>query len=247
VRMRPRPSHKTVAYFELREALRETGCVVCSLLVKRSLTVLQSLLYEQVTDPDTREQLRRSQGLCNWHAWLLVERSTGQASIAMIYERLLLHRIEALRAWRIPQRHRTLWQRLTRSTLPVTRPRKAPCPVCGLLTETDESGYLKTLLDALPEEAFAREFRQSFGLCLPHLEQAMTDYHTHANLPQLLDLELHKLEALREELRLFIRKSDYRFATEAIGPEGSAWKRVLELFVGKSAVFGNERLRRRDQ
>lgn len=245
MRTRSQSSHKTVAYFELREALREAGCAVCSILVKRSLTVLHNLLYEQVTDPERREQLRRSQGLCNWHAWLLVERSTGQAGIAIIYERLLQHSIDILQAQHMPRRRRSLWQRLRRSALPASRHQKALCPVCKLLTEADESGYLKTLLEALPEAAFAREFQHSFGLCLPHLEQALADYPTHPNLPQLLDLELHKLEKLGEELRLFIRKSDYRFATEAIGSEGSSWKRVLELFVGKPAVFGNERSPRR--
>ena len=45
----------SIAYFEVRDALREAGCPICHLLVTRSVAALDSLLYEQVTDPDTRD------------------------------------------------------------------------------------------------------------------------------------------------------------------------------------------------
>ena len=47
--------------------------------------------------------------------------------------------------------------------------------------------------------------------------------------------------ALAAELEEFARKNDYRFATEAVGEEGSSWRRVLDVFVGRPGVFGPER------
>jgi hypothetical protein len=60
-------------------------------------------------------------------------------------------------------------------------------------------------------------------------------------LPTLVHLQVQKLTALRGKLQEIIRKFDYRFAAALVGEEGVEWRRAIELFVGKPAVFGNER------
>ncbi len=56
-----------------------------------------------------------------------------------------------------------------------------------------------------------------------------------------LEIEIRKLGRLTGELREYLRKLDYRFCEEPMGEEGTAWLRVLELFVGKPGIFGHER------
>jgi hypothetical protein len=245
----------SLAYFEVRDALRENGCPICHLLLRRSLAALDRLLDEQVTDPDTREELQTSHGLCNWHAWALLHVPTGRAGIAIIYDTLLGSQLtELLRLQQTLQR-RTLWQRLRtrvrRRTLPLpflNRWRtKAPCPICRHHTYRDEAIYLRALLDGFSEAEFTGRFQDAFGLCLPHLAFAVEHEHHHAALPTLIHFEVQKLTALHGKLQEIIRKFDYRFAAELIGEEGAAWGQVIELFVGKPAVFGNERRRGRDQ
>jgi Family of unknown function (DUF6062) len=238
-----------VAYYELRDALREDGCPICSLLVRRSLAALDSLLYEQVTDPDSRDELRRSHGLCNWHAWALLQVPTGRSGIAIIYETLLGYQLKELLLLQQTLRPRTLWQRFTPRVFhhPVALPflsrwqTKAPCPMCRQHTRMDEGSYLRTLLDGLSTPEFAAHFQDSFGLCLPHLRLAIEREPAHAALPTLVHLQVQKLTALRSRLQEIMRKFDYRFAAELRGEEGAEWRRVIELFVGKPAVFGNER------
>jgi hypothetical protein len=244
--------HNSIAYFELRDALHEDGCPICHLLVTRSAAALDSLLYEQVTDPTSRDVLRASHGLCNWHAWALLQVSTGRSGIAIIYEALLGHQLQELLALQQMLRPHTFWQRLMAGvcnhtvSLPfLNRWRtKTPCPLCRQHTEIDERSYLHTLLDGLGEPEFSRRFQDSFGLCLPHLVLVVEHERQHPGLPTLIHLQVQILTAWRSKLQEIIRTFDYRFATEIASTEGTEWRRTIELFVGKPSVFGNERQQR---
>jgi hypothetical protein len=239
----------SIAYFEVREALSEDGCPICHLLVKRSVAALDSLLYEQVTDPDTRDELCTSHGLCNWHAWELFHVPTGRSGIAIIYETLLGHQLTELLLLQQRLQPRTLWQRLRTHLFDHIPPlpflsrwrTKAPCPVCRQHTYRDEEIYLRALLDGFSAPDFMARFQEAFGVCLPHLALAVECQRDHAALPTLVHLQVQKLTALRGKLQEIIRKFDYRFAAELTGEEGVEWRRTIELFVGKPAVFGNER------
>ncbi len=238
---------KFITYFDLRDAFEEGGCPICHLLAKRSFAALDSLLYEQATDPITREQLRKAHGFCNWHAWTLTRIFTGQLGVAIIYEDLFGDQIEQLQALRQALRPQSAWERLKGlfvqpQAFPFLawRHKKSPCHICSH-GSFNEASYLKTLLDFLAELEFARNFERSFGLCLPHLILAVEQDRDHPYLGILLDLEVKKLKDLRGELKEFIRKHDYRFASEPMGEEGTSWRRAIELFTGKPDVFGNER------
>ena len=239
----------SVAYFELCDALQEDGCPICHLLVTRSVAALDSLLYEQVTDPMSREALRTSHGLCNWHAWALLQVPTGRSGILIIYAALLGHQLQELLALQHMLRPRTRWQRLMTRVFNSAAPlpflnhwrTKAPCPLCRQHTAIDEGSYLRTLLDGLDESEFHARFQDSFGLCLPHLVLTVERERHHPGLPTLVQLQVQKLTAQRRKLHEIIRKFDYRFAAELIEEEGTEWRRTIELFVGKASVFGNDR------
>jgi hypothetical protein len=241
-------AQKSLPYFELCDALRADGCPVCSLLVKHSMTALDTLLYEQVTDPAARDRLREAHGLCNWHAWMLLRIPAGRAGVALIYETLLGHQIEALQALQQSLRPQPWWRRLVGLLTPAAPlpflsrwANKAPCPVCQQHKRADERNYLGTLLDALAEAAFVQQFRASFGLCLPHVTLALASARHHPSLPVLVQLQTEKLAALKGRLGDIIRTGDYRFAADIPGNAGPEWQRTIELFVGKPEVFGNER------
>jgi hypothetical protein len=219
------------------------------LLVKHSTGTLDSLLYEQVTDPAARDRLRDAHGLCNWHAWMLLRIPAGRSGVAIIYETLLGHQIAALHALQQALRPPSLWRQLVgrfgaRAPLPFLRQwrHKLPCPVCDQQQRSDERHYLRALLDALAEPAFVEQFQASFGLCLPHMALALAHARHHPALPLLVRLQTQKLEALQGRLRDILRTFDYRFAAELPENAGAEWRRAVELFVGKPEVFGNERL-----
>jgi hypothetical protein len=171
------------------------------------------------------------------------------SGIAIIYEHLLRDRIEALQNTRALIGPRSWWARLKskwppdkdRSPILAQRQQKAACAVCEPMDRFFERNLIDTLVAHMTDREFADGFRLSFGLCLPHLYQAVATGRDHPNLPLLLDIHLEKLGTLRGELNEYIRKLDYRFIAEPRGEEKTAWRRVIELFVGKQEVFGPDR------
>jgi hypothetical protein len=94
------------------------------------------------------------------------------------------------------------------------------------------------MLGFVQEEEFLEGLRASAGLCLPHLCHAMTIGRDHPNLPVLLSVQADRWSGLVGELAEFIRKNDYRFATEPMGREGSSWQRVLDAIAGRAGAIG---------
>lgn len=243
------PASKFITYFELLDAFKNPGCPVCARLEAGAVKALDSLMYEQVNDPFTRQRLVESHGFCNWHAWILPGIHNSPLGVALIYRHLLqetLERLEATRRDVQPRgRWERLWKRLTGSReepLPMLaeRRKKARCLLCGFARRAEQDD-LKTLLDFLQEPDFAEAFRRSAGLCLPHLYAAMAVGRDHPNLGPLLAIHEARWKDLIWELEEFARKFDYRYANEPRGRETSSWHRVLDVFVGRPAIFGPER------
>ncbi len=242
-------SNKFITYFNLLDAFRVPGCPVCALLEQGERKALDSLLYEQVNDPTTREHLVASHGLCNWHAWMSPSVANSASGVALIYRHCLnetLTRVtETLRA----VRPRSRWGRIKawlfdgrEEPLPLLdwRSKNQRCYLCTSSRRT-ERRYLQTILEFLGEAPFAEAFGRSTGLCLPHLCLTATLGRDHPNLRSLLTTQETRWRNLVGELDEFIRKFDYRYANEARGEEGSSWSRAVEALVGRRAVFGPER------
>lgn len=247
-RGRKTPS-KFISYFELRDAFSEEGCPVCKLLLKWTRRYLDSLFHEYVNDPGVRQQLRASQGFCNWHAWMAATIDNSPSGIAIIYEHLLKDQIEVLQGFMGPIGPGSWWARLKakwprgedRSPILAQRQERAACAACERMDLFFERNLIDTLIAHMTDREFADGFQRSHGLCLPHLYQAIARGQDHPNISLVLTLQLQKLATLRVQLKEYIRKLDYRFLAEPRGEEKTAWRRVIELFVGKREVFGPDR------
>jgi len=235
---------KYISYFDLRDALTQPGCPLCSLAERNSLRFLDALLYERVTDVGTREGLRKSLGFCNWHAWKCLEVPNAPLGLGIIHQDLLgqilerLGRIHSSFPMRIPFLQR-LWGRgKAKKALPPIRPGHS-CPACRSV-RFFEKMYLEILLDYISEEDFEKEFSRSAGICFPHLTIAIEKYPEHRNLGLLVQKQGKKWESLKAELEEFIRKHDCKYAHEPRGPESNSWKRALEMIAGKREIFPNQ-------
>ena len=103
-------------------------------------------------------------------------------------------------------------------------PVRSTCPACTIATGEARRTLraLARLRPAALDAALASDARGF--LCLEHL----------ADLPQGAARERFtaRLRALRDELAEAIRKADYRFATEPVGPEADAWLRAIRAYGG---------------
>jgi hypothetical protein len=93
-------SGKSSGYLRLVDACAAPGCPVCRCLEADSRRHLTALLYEHVTDVESRRRLRASWGLCNWHTWMLLDVQSMATGAAIVYADLVAlcqRRVERLR------------------------------------------------------------------------------------------------------------------------------------------------------
>ncbi len=228
---------KHTSYFNILDALKEDGCSICSLVKKTIRKVMEDFLYENVNDPGSRKEIRKSIGFCNTHAWQLQRLGDGLGS-SIIYEDLIniaLSRLEKVTLRRknaedflkefLKEHKRYYYQ----------KPNKV-CPLCKTKREVEER-YILTFIEGLQEEEFYSSFKDSFGLCLSHLLGVLKKCKEGKTAGLILRIELGKMRSLIGELKEFQRKHDYRFSHEGFGKEGDSWIRAIEKMVGKDGMF----------
>jgi hypothetical protein len=231
-----------LGYFDVITACAQNGCPICQLGKREVNKYLDITLYESVTDPDIRDQLRTSLGYCKTHAWLLpTVGKSNYLGIAIIY-----HDILEIVKHILPQEsysgHSGVFLRLVQALFKRKKPLKAHeyrslsqqrCPACMVRDET-ETNALKILLKALAgkNERMQDALKTSDGLCFPHLKQAFTLTQNRMVSEKLMAITQEKIAKIQEDLGEFIRKHDYRFQHESIGEEKESWNRAIHFIVG---------------
>jgi len=225
---------KSLPFDRLRDALDADHCVLCAMIRREREPQMTMLFHRGTLDAGIRRALQCAGGFCNAHGWLAARTSAASAVVATVYGELLETVIERTAAFPEPSKARG---KRRRTEAPSLYPVPANCPVCDWDSST-ETLCLSSLLDFFDDPDFASKYRDSFGICLPHLQMALNERTNHAKLPRLLHAEREKLAALGAELREFIRKHDYRYADEPKGREQTSWTRIVEKFVGQRETTG---------
>ncbi|HZB10596.1 MAG TPA: hypothetical protein VE525_15945 [Rubrobacter sp.] len=75
---------KSFSHHDSREALQQQGRAVCHLDNRSGRPYLDNLLYELVNDPGVPAQSRDSRGLCERHAYLMLDAGDDLAT-AILY------------------------------------------------------------------------------------------------------------------------------------------------------------------
>jgi hypothetical protein len=166
--------NKHTVYFELRDAIEDSGCPICRLSRRSVIRYLESLSYESVNDFGLRARLRHSRGFCNLHAWQLLDEVRDPFGSGIIY-RDVLNEVVRLLA-------QTPNAMLDAATLaPV-----GDCLACQARAESTQR-YLGTLLDHLGDADLESHFVRAGGLCWPHFRVGVT--HGGQYLPRLAELQ----------------------------------------------------------
>ncbi|PWU20539.1 MAG: hypothetical protein C5B48_12420 [Candidatus Rokuibacteriota bacterium] len=238
---------KFVGYFRLVEACGESGCPVCHCLLAEGRNYLDALLYEQVTDPDTRRAIRAAWGFCNWHTWMLLEIEHSLFGASIIYEDLValtLQRIEQLQHKRVGAPRRggwlgVLWRRPRQRAVPAEYRQRAVCPACAHAADA-ERRYLRTLLRVAEDGDLQAAYARSDGLCLPHLFAAVEENSGDSGANALVERTREKWARVGRDIASFVSKHDYRNREPYTPAEAASYRRAFELLVGAKSVFGND-------
>ncbi len=234
-------SEKFVGALRLLDACGQPGCPVCRCLARDSRQHLDALLYEQVTDPETRRRIRASGGFCNWHTWMLLEIHGARPGAAIIYEDLLGHLIEELRREAVAPARRRSW--LSPSGRRARRGRdsaRETCPVC-VDAAAAERRYLEAMLTADDDADLQLAYARSDGLCGPHVFRAMALGAGHAGATWLAARTAAKWGRLRDDLARFVAKHDHRNREPFTDAEAAACERAFEMLSGAQGLFGTDR------
>jgi len=227
---------KHMTYFNLMDALKEAGCPICFLLKKSTHKLMDDFLYEQVNDPGVRSEIRESLGFCSLHAWQLQKFGDPFGS-AIIYDDLIQMVVDRIERMAISEKGiKEFSAEILKTNNKSYYRKKAVCPICKSRAET-ETRYVSAFVESFNEPEFLLAYRNSFGLCLPHIREISNNCKQKKILEELLNIELAKMKELISELKEIQRKHDYRFSHEGFGKEGNAWIRAIEKMVGKEGVL----------
>ncbi len=235
-------------FFELRDALPGPGCVLCELGLRAMRRYFATLADEGVGDQRVRAEIREAHGFCSVHGRMMRE-SRDALGTAIVHRDVLTTLTRQLSAaiFHPPSvgarlRHAIRGGRtLHGPTDDALVPQRA-CPGClrwEIIDRLHSSEMAKRLIDGELFEAF----RDSAGMCVPHLRRILRLMPDPASYERIRDAQLAIWERLAAELDEFIRKQDYRFTHEPGGPESNSWARAVDLISGQPELG---RMPRRD-
>jgi len=222
---------------DLIEAFRKNGCCICYLIRKRVHKYMGDFLYEQVNDVGIREQLRKSLGFCNIHAWQLQKLGDGFGE-SIIYQDLFETIINKLNnIYESNNMLKTFIKELSKNkNLDNFRDKNDICLICKQEKEWEEM-YALSFIEYFHEPIFKKSFQNSFGLCIPHLLEVLKKCKDVKLFKGIIRIELGIMDNLLKELKEFHRKHDYRFSKEGFGKEGNSWIKAIEKIVGKGTLL----------
>ena len=242
--------HPTITYFDVLDACAQPGCPICRIAQHVVHRYLDAILYEFVTDPGTRSNLKQSLGYCNGHAWMLPDLPGGYAlGIALIYQDLLqdigarlndahYDRAPAVSIRRLREALNPLEPVQATRTSVAALQAGARCPACEH-RDTMVEIALQSMLEALArgDARMQTSLEASSGLCLAHLRRAMELSRDQDAFLRLIEISRKTLHALEQELQEFIRKCDYRYRDDKHGSEMDSWRRAVAWIAGQQGAL----------
>jgi hypothetical protein len=233
----------TFGYFDLGETFPQPGCAVCNLLLRDADRLLDSILYEYVTDPEIQADFRASRGLCNEHGWQFL-RADSALGVAILYQGALaeLIRVTESSTPDASSAHGLLSAVFPQSPASAIADALEPTTVCIAckMQKASEECYISTLGEQIVDERLQSAYRSSEGLCLRHFQQVLR----HAQAPEraklLVSIQTERWSHLHMQLEEFIRKNNFHHADEKMGEEDISWQRVV-LRLGGHGTFGIHR------
>ena len=115
---------------------------------------------------------------------------------------------------------------------PLSKSTATLCPVCNARAQF-ELWYLESILRSICDKDFAEKYAASDGLCAIHLLRALKLPGLDDNKRALAAAEIKRLQELSVDLHEFLRKHDYRYASEGFGREGDSWLRAVRKISGE--------------
>jgi hypothetical protein len=246
---------KYILYHDLRDAVQHDHCPVCQLVERRVARTIKVLLREGAGDGVLVKSFANAKGYCNAHAWQVRE-AGDPASQAAFYRVLLEGHKACLERYlavsrrsgiekKAPQaglqRFRSLLQQTgsgrerasddTRRFLDSFASEER-CPIC-VVTESCERRYVEAVAEYYEgDEEFRERYRNRGVLCSPHFRRLIQEHTQREATPELMEIQLSRLDLQIEHLRDIERNANVRYSEEESQAYKGGWIRAVRLDVG---------------
>lgn len=219
--------------FELQLIWREGAqtCPVCVFVIRRVEQYIDSLFYEKVNDPQTRDAVRAAGGFCRYHAGMISTQADALGT-AIILEDVLRTDLRSLDAgaYDRPSAPGSALARFFERGSQTDSTRREiqclPCSICKVEQGMEELA-VDGFLEGLANPDFSALFRQSPGLCMPHFRLAFERASDGEQWAVVVETQRSAVQKLTNQLTELARKHDYRFRDEPRGDEMSSWRQAL--------------------
>jgi len=225
---------------DLIAACHKPGCPICRLQQEAVERYLKDLFETRFHSPDIRTILRGSKGFCKEHGWLASELGLGSTfGSAIIYHDLLwtarddLQKVKDSPSTKRPLSmvKRILLRLGLRRVTATIADVPSRCPAC-IEREEAAQAALGVLASGLKDAATHAAFRESAGLCLPHLYQALEMPPDAEAVQALVSISSEKFETLRKRVTEFIRENEQKTPEQIRDVEKNFWPQVVGVISG---------------
>jgi len=207
---------KNLAAARIEYALSIDKCPICRLQRESAEKYIWNLFYD-TSDPEIHQEFKQTFGFCPEHNRLLIKiikkrRSISSSSVARLYHKV------------VPQASRNLDD--LSSITPIIN---NECPICKI-TENRVSLLIKTFLKLLKKSEYQEIYRDSDGLCLPHLEETLASFSFFASgklKDFLIETEKRRLHQLEENLIKMQDKKSYDVKERVTREEAFSWQEAI--------------------
>ncbi len=216
---------KSSTFFDLLNALPETGCAVCRLVDRYTREHVDAFFYEQITSVPRRAEIRAARGFCSVHS-AVIQAPARALGIAIVHQDVLANVLRDMNA--LAARSRIFGPAALAAAI---RPAQE-CTLCAF--ERDREGHvLRTLVEWFGERELTEAYAASEGVCLPHFSAALGQGGiARTALNTFVRAQCEKITGLRDALELFVAKTNATGIIEPMGAEADAPRRALRMVSG---------------
>ena len=225
---------------DLVEACHKPGCPICRLEQGAVERYLKDLFETRYHETDIRTLLRVVKGFCKEHSWLANELGLGSTfGAVIIYHDLLWTALDDIKKFNSSLSSKRSFSTVERILLRLGFRRvtatssdvPSRCPAC-IEQGAAAHAALGVLASGLKDDTFLVAFRESTGLCLPHLHQALALPPDAETVQALVSISNEKLETLRKQVTAFIRENEYKTPEQIRDIEKNFWPQVVGVISG---------------
>ena len=222
---------KHTPYYELLEAIRQSGCPICRLAIRSGDRFLETYSYEHVNDIEIRELVRAAMGFCHHHTWRLFHEHSPLGT-ALTYFDILGEASQQIASSKVQQGFlRSLAARARKRLTP-----QGTCLGCDAQSNAEQR-YLGLLVETLRGDREAQEtYADSDGLCLLHLRAALVSRPSRDATDLLLRVQEKRIAAVRAQMSEIVRKADYRVKDRVTSEDIDSLPAALAQVVGQEAL-----------